>query len=229
MARRLGDSVKEPHDRSALDTMIALEADNGHYIHDRFCRLVGSSRRALRKPDNMTDDASSGPMATTLVSTVSTSGTDLTEHLRSHAVPRLFAYPSPAVLHAYIRALGASRDYKNIVELVHWMREYWPEVQQRMGQDRRGAEMLRRVLVAMRAFLQGRPRHVDENMHWTELAYHQRLHDESRTAEAVGKAYEAPVGFVLDAMAVVDSIDAWGGWPSYQEACTYHERDLIGV
>ncbi|KAL1303300.1 hypothetical protein AAFC00_006706 [Neodothiora populina] len=137
----------------------------------------------------------------TLVGYQSRPSTPASLHTRGPEIatrlPRLLAMPSPAVVHAYIRALGILRGYDELSELMHWMRDHWEEYSKRTQLDRNGFMMLRRCLVALRVFLEGR---LD------------------------GDARSAPKEYLAAVRQVVESVEAWNGWASDEEVEAYIQK-----
>lgn len=124
-------------------------------------------------------------------------------------LPRLFVVPRPALLHAYIRALGLFRDFAGLEELVKWMVAFQVELAERRSLDRRGDIMMRKALTALRIFLEGR---------WDGDWGSSRP---TRTYEEVPSV--APSEQIDGIASLVDSVEDWGGWPSDDEVEMYIE------
>ncbi|MCJ1393416.1 hypothetical protein MMC18_006290 [Xylographa bjoerkii] len=120
-------------------------------------------------------------------------------------LPRLLEVPSPAELHALIRALGLSRDYNGLRALILWMAHYAPELRAVADELRNGAELMRRCLIATRAFMDGS---------WHSLVTATGTHD-----EVVGE--QAADGVIEEVCMVIEEIDGWGGWPTDEEVDNY--------
>ncbi|THX60925.1 hypothetical protein D6D06_00910 [Aureobasidium pullulans] len=121
-------------------------------------------------------------------------------------LPTLYTIPRPALLHAYIRALGLLRDYNGLEELVHWMTEHRAELAERRAMDRRGDILMRRALTALRVFLEDK---------W----------EPSRPGEEEGEFVSVALPEqVEDIATMVDGVEDWGGWPSEEDATMYVER-----
>lgn len=56
-------------------------------------------------------------------------------------------------LHAYVRILGLLNDYEGIIRVLEWMSRHHEELERVAAQSRNGRQLIRRVLVAVRAFL----------------------------------------------------------------------------
>jgi hypothetical protein len=63
--------------------------------------------------------------------------------------------PGPAVLHAYVRALGILRDYEGLYSFSTWAVNNHAEISARANSQRSGAQALYRTFVALRAALAG--------------------------------------------------------------------------
>lgn len=139
------------------------------------------------------------------------------------ALPRLLAIPNPAILHAYIRALGFLRDYQGLVELVAWMRMYWDELSARKEQDRNGLVVFRRCIVALRVFLEG---HWEEELHRAHHITEMAASDQETTEQGRHdyNDFGAPPELRNQAQDYVENIDDWGGWATEAEVDAYLER-----
>lgn len=144
------------------------------------------------------------------------------------ALPTLLVTPSPAILHAYIRALGSLRDFEGLQETVHWMREYWPELGPRKDEDRRGVATLRKCVVALRIFLEG---HWENNIcdERSEKSYeqeHESIQERSYGTQENGVG--ASEDCLNDVQDIVESMEDWGSWASDEEVMAYMENRLTG-
>ncbi|KAI5248410.1 hypothetical protein E4T42_05621 [Aureobasidium subglaciale] len=129
-------------------------------------------------------------------------------------LPHLYTIPRPAMLHAYIRALGLLRDYEGLKELVTWMARYRKDLAKRCAMDRRGHVLMRRALIALRVFLEDRwelSKELEENAD-EEV-------DDEITSSASAENIE-------EIKALVESVPRWGGWPSDEEVEMYVEIGL---
>jgi hypothetical protein len=120
-------------------------------------------------------------------------------------MPSLYVVPRPALLHAYIRALGLFRDYDGLVELVQWMVRHRRELTKRRKMDRRGRVLMRRALIALRVFVEDR---------WEDSR--PELEDKEITVSASAEQVE-------EIRELVESVNHWGGWPSDEEVEMYVE------
>lgn len=122
-------------------------------------------------------------------------------------LPRLLAVPAPAELHAFIRALGVSRDYEGILELVHWMVQFAMELKAVAAELKYGAIIRRRCLTAIRVFLEG---------HEQPVA--------SAEDDPMGQSCvvdRAPDSIIEQVFAEVEGVEDWDGWPSDKETEEY--------
>jgi hypothetical protein len=62
--------------------------------------------------------------------------------------------PSPAAIHAYVRALGLLRDFEGLYSLASWIKTFHVLLLQRADTQAKGRARLRDALVAMRVFLE---------------------------------------------------------------------------
>ena len=131
------------------------------------------------------------------VSTLSETGDTITK------MPGLYVVPRPALLHAYIRALGLFRDYDGLVELVQWMVRHRRELTKRRKMDRRGRVLMRRALIALRVFVEDR---------WEPSR--SELENEEATVSASAEQVE-------EIKELVERVNHWGGWPSDEEVEMY--------
>jgi hypothetical protein len=77
-------------------------------------------------------------------------------------VPLMLHTPSPATLHAFVRALGSIGDDDGLLHLLQWMSRSADLLKEAADEHSNGEKMMRRTLVAIRVFLERRqPRTVD--------------------------------------------------------------------
>lgn len=126
------------------------------------------------------------------------------EETETH-LPSLYVWPSPALLHAYIRALGLFRDYDGLIELVQWMVRRKRQLKMRRAMDRRGRILMRRALIALRVFVEDRWEPLDSEL------------------EDKGLASPASAEQIEEIRTLVESVNHWGGWPSDEEVEMYVE------
>jgi hypothetical protein len=118
-------------------------------------------------------------------------------------LPDLYVVPRPALLHAYIRALGLFRDYDGLMELVQWMIKHKRQLTKRRALDRRGGLLMRRALIALRVFVEGR---------WEAAA--PQYGDQDVVASASAEQ-------IQEIRRLVNSVRHWGGWPPDFEVDMY--------
>ncbi|KAI5204112.1 hypothetical protein E4T39_03799 [Aureobasidium subglaciale] len=124
-------------------------------------------------------------------------------------LPQLYTVPRPAMLHAYVRALGLLRDYEGLKELVTWMVRYRKDLAKRCAMDRRGHVLMRRALIALRVFLEDR---------WELSKALEEDVDEEADDEVTSSASAETIEEIK---ALVESVQRWGGWPSDEEVEMY--------
>ncbi|CAD0107052.1 unnamed protein product [Aureobasidium uvarum] len=122
-------------------------------------------------------------------------------------LPLLYTVPRPALLHAYIRALGMLRDHDGLQELVEWMCRHRDELANRCAMDRRGRVLMRRALIALRVFVEDR---------WDPSK--PELDNPPASPEQIEEI-----------KTLVESVKQWGGWPSDEEVEMYVEYGRGGA
>ncbi|KAF2197556.1 hypothetical protein GQ43DRAFT_424316 [Delitschia confertaspora ATCC 74209] len=105
--------------------------------------------------------------------------------------------PGPAVLHAYVRALGVLHDYEGLYSFSSWITSHYVEVTARANTQHSGLVMLRRTLTALRMYLElswenGQPGNISAPADLIELVKKQ-----------------------------VNDVPSWGGWPTEYEVQLY--------
>ncbi|CAK4001613.1 Hypothetical predicted protein [Lecanosticta acicola] len=145
----------------------------------------------------------------------------------SPGLPSLLTVPGPALLHAYIRALGWLGDHQGLLDTVYWMRDHEVELTDRQNMDRQGQNLMRKAIVALRVFLE---------RGWiggndTAAAAIEPTGDDE---EGEGAAPLDMTGRILlrirspaspelidAAREAVESISGWQGWPTDEEVECY--------
>ncbi|KAJ5158529.1 uncharacterized protein N7500_008180 [Penicillium coprophilum] len=74
------------------------------------------------------------------------------------SVPSMLQIPSPATLHAFVRALGSVGDDEGLLHLLHWMSRSADLLKEAAEEHANGDKMMRRTLVAIRVFLERQQR-----------------------------------------------------------------------
>lgn len=77
------------------------------------------------------------------------------------SVPSMLQTPSPATLHAFVRALGAVADDEGLLHLLQWMNRSADLIKETADEHSNGDKMMRRTLVAIRVFLERRQQQMD--------------------------------------------------------------------
>jgi len=101
--------------------------------------------------------------------------------------------------------LGLFRDYDGLLELVQWMIKHKRQLTKRRALDRRGRVLMRRALIALRVFVEGR---------WEAAA--PQYGDQGVVASASADQ-------IKEIRRLVNSVRHWGGWPSDEEIEMYVE------
>ena len=139
-------------------------------------------------------------------------------------LPRLLAVPEPAVLHAYIRALGWHGSHVRILTALKWMVKHQHELTDASDRARNGAKWMRRTIVSVRVFLERS--WLPANSGWdydasvaapTGDAWNERTKSEAL------KRLEAPAYHwqIEEARTLVERVEGWGGWASEEEVDEY--------
>jgi hypothetical protein len=152
----------------------------------------------------------------------------------SPGLPRLLAIPSPAILHAYIRALGWCGAHDGILEALKWMVEYQEELAEAAPRARNTFNVTRRAVVAVRVFFERSwlPSDSTEPDAFTSMevpVYEDALSGKAQTGEKTGgkpallQMFEAPASAeqIEQARALIESVPDWGGWATEEEVEAY--------
>ncbi|KAF2278312.1 uncharacterized protein EI97DRAFT_250484 [Westerdykella ornata] len=113
--------------------------------------------------------------------------------------------PGPATLHVYVRALGAFHDYEGLYSFITWVADNGPALSARVNAHRTGRKDMGRVLIAIRAGLEG------------------------KLGKGRGKA---PAELLQLAKTQIESVkvEGWVGWPSDEQLESYlHGRTGGGL
>jgi hypothetical protein len=137
-------------------------------------------------------------------------------------LPDMLQVPSPATLHALVRALGTAEDHDGILNLLQWMSHYAPELIERADQRGNGRTMMRRTLTAIRVFLEGS---TDDRVSCEPESVSPHF-DAYPNQNGEGKDVH-PVfsdGRVEEAYNIIEDTEGWGSWPSDDEVREYVSR-----
>jgi hypothetical protein len=142
--------------------------------------------------------------------------------------PRLLAVPEPALLHAYVRALGWHGSHDRILRALKWMIRHQEELAEVSDRARNGPNIMRRTIVATRVFLERSWLSANSLLDYDYAAQDAFARAEIEDKPEALKRLEAPAYEVQveEARQLVESVSAWGGWPSDYEVEAYcrHER-----
>ena len=137
----------------------------------------------------------------------------------SPPLPSYLTIPEPALLHAYIRALGWHASYTSILTALKWMAKHQNELAETCEQAPNGPKLMRRTIVAARVFLERSwlPSNWSQDC---DLAEHDD--DDDGKPETL-KRLEAQASDrqIEEARALVESVEGWGGWPTDGEVGVY--------
>jgi hypothetical protein len=127
---------------------------------------------------------------------------DLTMHAPSQTPkeqenPLPARIPGPVVLHAYVRALGVFQDYEGLYSFTTWASNNHAEVTTRAAAQRGGPRNMRRLLMAIRAGIDGL---------------------------LGGNRGSAPAELRQLVKGQIEDVEEWGGWPSEQEMELYMRK-----
>ncbi|PWY84526.1 hypothetical protein BO94DRAFT_518616 [Aspergillus sclerotioniger CBS 115572] len=136
-------------------------------------------------------------------------------------VPSLFHVPSPAVLHAFVRALGFAEDTDGLLSLLRWMRQYELTLKEKYDENMNGERMMRRIIVAVRMFLEGYwGRSPPASLEWEPGM--EPTHD-LYEAEGLGASEGSTFSdaSLQEAYDIITTSRVWGSWPSDEEVLDY--------
>ena len=126
----------------------------------------------------------------------------------------LLEAPGPSQLHAFIRVLGLCQDYDGLLGIILWMVRFAPELEAVADGAANGALLTRRCMIATRVFLE---RSWLSKRYAGEAGEHEpELEHERVPHETIQKVAEA-----------IESVEAWGGWPTDQEVEAYCEKGQL--
>jgi hypothetical protein len=112
--------------------------------------------------------------------------------------------PSPAELHAYVRALGILRDYEGLYSFAIWLTKNCVEVTARSEAQHSGNKLLLKTLVALRAAVTGYLENGKDQEH--------------RASEDIVQLISSQIG----------TVEQWGGWPTQEHVDLYVQGRLKG-
>ena len=164
-------------------------------------------------------------------------------------LPRISDMPPAATLHAFVRVLGLSRDYEGILQLAKWITQHAPTLQLANSERSRSTYMLKRVVIAIRVFLERAWEHEtdkfgpydspeEESTGLERPLQEPELYDMSYKPDRLGGTVCQSVGedgvsqmengtedLVQQAIDFLSSIDYdWGGWPTDDEIEDYFRK-----
>ncbi|RAL01689.1 uncharacterized protein BO80DRAFT_405480 [Aspergillus ibericus CBS 121593] len=137
-------------------------------------------------------------------------------------VPSLFHVPSPAVLHAFVRALGFAEDTDGLLSLLRWMRQYELTLKEKYDENLNGERMMRQIIVAVRMFFEGYwGRSPPASPGWEPGM--EPTHDlhENGEAEGLDEGSTFSDASLQEAYDIITTSQVWGSWPSDEEVLDY--------
>ena len=157
----------------------------------------------------------------------------------TYSIPALLSVPYAPILHVHVRSLGLLRDWEGLQEFASWMCRHRIQINEAIEMPANGPRMLRRTLVAIRAFLESphMPVYLDSNHNVAEELASTGPSVESKldvSGQATKTIYSressptadspsAPSKVTSAVRALVEGIDEWGGWPTDDEVLQYRE------
>ncbi|XHF97719.1 hypothetical protein AWENTII_001304 [Aspergillus wentii] len=123
-------------------------------------------------------------------------------------VPPMLHVPSPAVLHAFVRALGLAEDHDGLLNLLRWMSQSATTLKEASDEYLNGERMMRRTLVAIRVFLEGSKER--RFLGSSNPSYFNDSEVVSFSDPNVQEAYD-----------IFTATPLWGSWPSEEEVWDY--------
>lgn len=143
-----------------------------------------------------------------------------------HFPPRLLVVPDPALLHAYIRALGWMGDHHGLLSLTRWMVEFREALMEQQGAYRNGDMLMRRAIVALRVFLERA---------WLRGVWCSARQDGGENPDRrlkILQRLERPAedNIRLEVERLVEGVEEWCGWPDDEEVeeyCRHHSHREI--
>lgn len=147
------------------------------------------------------------------------------------STPAMLQVPSPAVLHAFVRALGIAEDYDGLLDLLRWMSRSAPTLKDAADELLNGERMMRRTLVAVRVFLEGywetgSSRYLNHHHHVVTEHVRSGLGFEKQySVSNAERQLEFSDPYVQEAYDIIEQTELWGPWPTDDEVQEYVLRD----
>ncbi|KAJ9296796.1 hypothetical protein DTO271G3_4995 [Paecilomyces variotii] len=148
------------------------------------------------------------------------------------STPAMLQVPTPAVLHAFVRALGIAEDYDGLLDLLRWMSRSAPTLKDAADEFLNGEKIMRRTLVAVRVFLEGywetsspRVAHPDGYGATDEYAGGGFGFGEQQSLPHEERQLEFSDPYVQEAHEIIEQTEFWGAWPTDDEVREYLLHD----
>ncbi|RAK72740.1 uncharacterized protein BO72DRAFT_489507 [Aspergillus fijiensis CBS 313.89] len=124
-------------------------------------------------------------------------------------LPPMFHVPSPAILHLFVRTLGIAEDSDGLLSLLRWMKQHELSLKEKYDQLSNGDQLMRRVIVAFRVFLEG-----SRKVRRTSVQQEGGDHTDSTRLEFSDSHLQ-------EAYEIITSSKVWGSWPTDDEFKKY--------
>ncbi|KAL9096403.1 MAG: hypothetical protein Q9165_001400 [Trypethelium subeluteriae] len=180
----------------ALDVTDEIISEGSYYLQNIFVSLVGGTSGSDRSNGSAeTEREGQGASGDHQEALQIVTNYQISVNSLSPSIPRLLNTPSPATLHAFVRALGLAKDFDTLRNLTRWMVDHKPELDNQVRGARNGRRQLRNTIIALAIFL--------------EKSSFRVKAEELQQAAIQCKTLIEGVG------------DEWDGWPSEQEIEAY--------
>ncbi|KAL4882837.1 hypothetical protein BJY04DRAFT_226889 [Aspergillus karnatakaensis] len=127
-------------------------------------------------------------------------------------IPVLPHVPPPALLHAFVRALGAAEDLDGLLNLLRWMSSHASTLKMLSGEYLAGDKKMRPTIVALRIYLEGYSR------------LRKKLMQTEHASDCSSSAHSDP--YLQEAYEIVTATETWGPWPSDEEVRRYFSNAM---
>ncbi|OXV08495.1 hypothetical protein Egran_03742 [Elaphomyces granulatus] len=132
--------------------------------------------------------------------------------------------PSPSVLHAFVRALGMAEDYNGLLSLLRWMSRYAIPLSELADDLLNGKKIMRRTIVAFRAFLEVSQEIVPSTPNnWILQSGLTQSGTGTKKPQCMDEGSNpAPSdSYLAEAYNIIEETELWGSWPSDEEVQDY--------
>lgn len=145
----------------------------------------------------------------------------------SNILPTMFISPTPSLLHTFVRLFGLAHDKPSLLHLIKWMSVFANEVDSAAEERMGGRRLLRRTVIAARAFLEG---HLDSStyVHRALSPINSEdldaegnigeIHDENQISETANSSTDP---LIQEAYDIIQHTDILAPWPTDEEVRLY--------